>query len=80
MSNINAKLNDKDASEYLKLSSNGLEARNDTLSFESVRCTFQCDTGHWYYEVTVLTRGVMQIGFATKSSKFLNYASFSKIF
>lgn len=76
VSNINAKLNDKDASEYLKLSSNGLEARNDTLSFESVRCTFQCDTGIWYYEVTVLSRGVMQIGFATKLSKFLNYNGF----
>ena len=68
-------MNDKDASEYLKIASNGLEARNDTLSFESVRCTFQCDSDCWYYEVTVLTKGVMQIGFATKSSKFLNYVS-----
>ena len=29
--------------------------------------------GVWYYEVTILTAGVMQIGWATKDSKFLNH-------
>lgn len=73
---INVKLNDHDVSEYLKISPNGLEARNDSLSFESVRCTYQANEGCWYYEVTVLTNGIMQIGFATKSSKFLNYVRY----
>lgn len=31
------------------------------------------DSGVWYYEVTVITSGVMQIGWATKDSKFLNH-------
>ena len=44
-------------------------------SFESVRCTFQVDSGVWYYEVTIVTDGVMQIGWATKDSKFLNHVS-----
>lgn len=49
------------------------QARCDASSFESVRCTFQVDSGIWYYEVTLLTDGVMQIGWATKSSSFLNH-------
>ena len=32
--------------------------------------------GVWYYEVTLLTAGVMQIGWATKDSKFLNHVSY----
>ncbi len=59
----------------LKLSSNGFEARNDTFSFESVRSTVQVDRGVWYYEVTLLTNGIMQIGFAGKTAKFLNNVS-----
>ena len=49
------------------------QARCDASSFESVRCTFQVNSGIWYYEVTLLTDGVMQIGWATKSSSFLNH-------
>lgn len=52
-----------------------LQARCDASSFESVRCTFQVDTGVWYYEALIVTSGVMQIGWATKNSKFLNYVS-----
>ncbi|KAK2188973.1 hypothetical protein NP493_119g10019 [Ridgeia piscesae] len=73
---IRVMLNSKDVSEYLKLSPDGLEARCDASSFESVRCTFQVDSGIWYYEVTVVTAGVMQIGWATKDSKFLNYEGY----
>ena len=56
-----------------------LQARNDASSFESVRCTFCVDNGVWYYEVTVVTDGVMQIGWATKDSKFLNHVSCSSL-
>ena len=70
---MNAILNDEDTSENLKISADGKEARNDTLSFESVRSTCQVDSGVWFYEVTLLTRGIMQIGFASKSSFFLNH-------
>jgi len=75
-SNINMMLNSNDVSEYLKLGPNGLVARCDASSFESVRCTGQADTGCWYYEVLVVTSGVMQIGWATKQSKFLNHDGF----
>lgn len=52
-----------------------LQARCDASSFESVRCTFQVDSGVWYYEVTIVTAGVMQIGWATKDSSFLNHVT-----
>ncbi|XP_025114560.1 RING finger and SPRY domain-containing protein 1-like [Pomacea canaliculata] len=73
LSRLNVMLNSNDVSEYLKISADGLEARCDASSFESVRCTFQVDTGVWYYEVLIITDGVMQIGWATKESKFLNH-------
>ncbi|XP_050683057.1 RING finger and SPRY domain-containing protein 1-like isoform X2 [Leptidea sinapis] len=76
MSHINAMLNSHDVSEYLKLSPKGLEARCDSFSFESVRCTFQVDDGCWYYEVMIVTPGVMQIGWATKNSHFLSDEGF----
>uniref|UniRef100_UPI00358E9505 RING finger and SPRY domain-containing protein 1 n=1 Tax=Myxine glutinosa TaxID=7769 RepID=UPI00358E9505 len=76
LSVVNAMLNSNDVSEYLKISPVGLEARCDASSFESVRCTFCVDTGVWYYEVTVITSGVMQIGWATKDSKFLNHEGY----
>ncbi|CAJ0574282.1 unnamed protein product, partial [Mesorhabditis spiculigera] len=76
VSAINAMLNHEDVSEYLKISPNGLEARCDVSSFESVRCTFEVTEGIWYYEAQVLTPGVMQIGFATKKSRFLNHEGY----
>lgn len=41
VTNVNVMLNTKDVSEYLKISPDGLEARCDAYSFESVRCTYQ---------------------------------------
>ncbi|KYB28945.1 RING finger and SPRY domain-containing protein 1 [Tribolium castaneum] len=76
MENINAMLNTSDVSEYLKISPDGLEARCDAYSFESVRCTAQADSGIWYYEVCIITPGVMQIGWATKNSNFLNHEGY----
>ncbi|CAF0739405.1 unnamed protein product [Rotaria sordida] len=73
---INVMLNDKDVSEYLKLGPDGLEARSDSVSFESVRCTFNVNSGVWYYEVLIITDGVMQIGWATKKSKFMNHEGY----
>eukprot|EP00088_Acartia_fossae_P005691 TRINITY_DN1256_c0_g1_i3.p1 TRINITY_DN1256_c0_g1~~TRINITY_DN1256_c0_g1_i3.p1 ORF type:complete len:525 (+),score=95.06 TRINITY_DN1256_c0_g1_i3:1796-3370(+) len=75
-SNINIMLNYNDVSEYLKLGPDGLTARCDSSSFESVRGTGQANQGAWYYEALLLTGGVMQIGWATKRSKFLNYEGF----
>jgi len=71
-SKLNAILNVNDACEYLKISADGVYARCDASLFESVRSTFQIDEGIWFYEVTLITSGVMQIGFATKNSKFLS--------
>ncbi|KAB1274681.1 RING finger and SPRY domain-containing protein 1 [Camelus dromedarius] len=76
LNSIRAMLNSNDVSEYLKISPHGLEARCDASSFESVRCTFCVDAGVWYYEVTVVTSGVMQIGWATRDSKFLNHEGY----
>merc|ERR1719273_160422 len=76
LTNVNVMLNSKDVSEYLKIAPSGLEARCDASSFESVRCTFQVDFGCWFYEVLIITSGVMQIGWATKNSKFLNHEGY----
>jgi len=76
MNNINIMLNHNDVSEYLKLGPNGLTARCDSSSFESVRGTGQANKGSWFYEVLLLSGGVMQIGWATKDSKFLNHEGF----
>ncbi|XP_060520649.1 RING finger and SPRY domain-containing protein 1-like isoform X2 [Cylas formicarius] len=76
MDGVNAMLNTSDVSEYLKISPDGLEARCDAYSFESVRCTAQADQGTWYYEVLIITPGVMQIGWATKHSNFLNHEGY----
>uniref|UniRef100_F1KY53 RING finger and SPRY domain-containing protein 1 n=1 Tax=Ascaris suum TaxID=6253 RepID=F1KY53_ASCSU len=76
VTNINAMLNHEDVSEYLKIGSDGLEARCDVSSFESVRCTFEATEGVWFYEALILTPGVMQIGFATKQSRFCNHEGF----
>lgn len=65
-------LNVRDVSEYLKISPLGIEARCDEYTFESVRCTCQVDSGRWYYEALIVTPGVMQIGWATKRSRFLS--------
>ncbi|CDW54574.1 SPRY domain containing protein [Trichuris trichiura] len=72
MSSTRALLNQNDASEYLKISADGLEARSDVSCFESVRCTFEVNNGVWYYEALIVTPGIMQIGWATKESKFFN--------
>lgn len=72
--NINVMLNTKDVSEYLKISEDGLEARCDSYSFESVRSTYSVKSvGAWYYECMIITSGVMQIGWAQKESHFLRY-------
>ncbi|WAR12279.1 RSPRY-like protein, partial [Mya arenaria] len=76
LSTTNVMLNSNDVSEYLKIAPNGLDARCDASSFESVRTTFQVDSGVWYYEVTIVTAGVMQIGWATKDSSFLNHEGY----
>jgi hypothetical protein len=75
LSNINVMLNTKDVSEYLKISSDGLEARADSYSFESVRCTFEVTDGAWYYEVLIITPGESKFNCKisiSKLSKFPN--------
>uniref|UniRef100_A0A0K0CU82 SPRY domain-containing protein n=1 Tax=Angiostrongylus cantonensis TaxID=6313 RepID=A0A0K0CU82_ANGCA len=57
VSHINVMLNHEDVSEYLKIGPDGLEARCDVSSFESVRCTFAVQDGVWYYEAIIYTPG-----------------------
>ena len=46
------------------------------MLFSECTATVHFISGVWYYEVTLLTAGVMQIGWATKDSKFLNHVSY----
>lgn len=72
LDNINAMLSWKDSTKFLKLAGDGLEARNDEMTFESARSTMSVTGGKWFYEVTVLTGGIMQIGWATRDCEYLS--------
>ncbi|CAG8461620.1 15130_t:CDS:10 [Funneliformis caledonium] len=67
---INVMLNPLDATSHWKISRNGLEIRNDNSTFESIRATMGVTSGKWFYEVILLTNGIMQIGYATKRCMF----------
>ena len=55
-----------DCSDLIKISPDGLQARVDANSFESVRCTYRITEHSWYYECELITEGVMQIGWSEK--------------
>jgi hypothetical protein len=54
----------------LKMLSDGMELRSDSFTFESARCTVPVSHGKWYFEVTLQTGGLFQIGWATKDTPF----------
>jgi len=68
--NVNVILSHVDKTDFLKVSPQGLDARNDSSTFESVRATGGITTGSWFYEVTICTDGVLQIGWASKHCTF----------
>ncbi|KAF8933880.1 RING finger and SPRY domain-containing protein 1 [Dissophora ornata] len=68
--NINVMLNTLDATRHWKISEDGLSIRNDGSSLESIRATKSVSQGKWYYEVTLVTAGIMQLGWATIHSQF----------
>ncbi|KAG0050146.1 hypothetical protein BGZ83_005066 [Gryganskiella cystojenkinii] len=68
--NINVMLNTLDATRHWKVSEDGLSIRNDGSTFESIRATKSVTCGKWFYEVTLVTAGIMQIGWATVHCQF----------
>eukprot|EP00048_Salpingoeca_helianthica_P006827 m.103178 g.103178 ORF g.103178 m.103178 type:complete len:550 (-) comp14142_c1_seq1:82-1731(-) len=69
---VNVMLDPRDATKGLKLAPDGLDVRNDSAHFESVRATCAAEAGsRWYYEATLLTSGIMQIGWATADCEYL---------
>ncbi|CAO3563920.1 unnamed protein product [Mortierella alpina] len=68
--NINVMLNTLDATRHWKISEDGLSIRNDGSTFESIRATQSVTCGKWYYEVTLVTAGIMQLGWATVHCQF----------
>ena len=63
-------LNTLDATRHWKISEDGLSIRNDGSTLESIRATKSVSQGKWYYEVTLVTAGIMQLGWATIHSQF----------
>ncbi|KAF9896818.1 RING finger and SPRY domain-containing protein 1, partial [Lobosporangium transversale] len=63
--NINVMLNTLDGTRHWKISEDGLTIRNDGTTFESIRATVSVHQGKWFYEVTLVTAGIMQLGWAT---------------
>ncbi|CAO3687647.1 RING finger and SPRY domain-containing protein 1 [Rhizopus azygosporus] len=70
LSRLRMIMNPYDATSGLKMTDNGLMLRNDLNHFESVRGTSCVRKGKWYYEVVILTNGIIQIGWASHNSKF----------
>ncbi|PAA62642.1 hypothetical protein BOX15_Mlig025293g1, partial [Macrostomum lignano] len=70
---LNAMLSAETSTEAMHILPDGLEARSDAASFESVRATFPAKSGKWYYEVTLVTGGIMQIGWASGATVFLSH-------
>ncbi|KAG0323933.1 RING finger and SPRY domain-containing protein 1 [Podila horticola] len=68
--NINVMLNTLDATRHWKVSEDGLSIRNDGSTFESIRATKSVTCGKWFYEVTLVTAGIMQLGWATAHCQF----------
>ena len=48
----------------------GLQIRSDSNTFQSFRASRAVSNGRWFYEVTLLTSGVMQLGWATQECTF----------
>ena len=67
---VNVILNPEDSAGEIKLGRNGLVVRSDTLEFASIRATACVTEGVWFYEVTLLSPGIMQIGWATRNCRF----------
>eukprot|EP00058_Branchiostoma_floridae_P023406 XP_002608896.1 hypothetical protein BRAFLDRAFT_85546 [Branchiostoma floridae] len=70
-------LNPSDCTSALMLSSNLLEARNDSWTFESIRATQpvnrpweSAQPSGWYYEIELKSCGIIQIGWATRDCEF----------
>ncbi|KAI8341037.1 hypothetical protein BC941DRAFT_415669 [Chlamydoabsidia padenii] len=71
LARLNVIANPYDATQHWKIGSNGLELRNDRLYFESIRATACVKKGRWYYEVLLVTEGIMQIGWCTNKCRFV---------
>lgn len=69
-SNVKVILNTLDATRHWKISEDGLTIRNDGSTFESIRATKSVTCGKWFYEVTLTTAGIMQLGWATAHGQF----------
>ncbi|KAG1055961.1 hypothetical protein G6F43_002106 [Rhizopus delemar] len=63
-------MNPFDATANMKLANNGLELRNDKRYYESIRGTACVKKGKWYYEVLLMSHGIIQIGWATNQCCF----------
>ncbi|KAF9298025.1 RING finger and SPRY domain-containing protein 1 [Linnemannia elongata] len=68
--NVKVILNTLDATRHWKISEDGLTIRNDGSTFESIRTTKSVTCGKWFYEVTLITAGIMQLGWATAHCQF----------
>ena len=54
----------------LKLAPDGLEIRNDSFPFESVRATCSAAPGsRWFYEITLFTSAIMQVNGDSRDAK-----------
>lgn len=70
-SNISTTLIPSEESEYLKIDPTGLEIRCDGPWYNTASSSVRVSEGVWYYEVTIMTSGLMQIGWGSSNSQYL---------
>eukprot|EP00127_Corallochytrium_limacisporum_P003584 Clim_evm67s150 gene=Clim_evmTU67s150 len=55
----------------VKMSPDGAEIRNDGHTYEVLRLTAGAKTGKWFFEITILTKGIVKIGFVQESAPIM---------
>ncbi|KAJ9067997.1 hypothetical protein DSO57_1033214 [Entomophthora muscae] len=67
---VNCTINWQMSSSFWKFSEDLTEVRNDRIGFASAKGTTCITDGQWYYEVELVTGGIMQLGWSTKNAHF----------
>ncbi|KAI9291458.1 SPRY-domain-containing protein [Neoconidiobolus thromboides FSU 785] len=69
-SGINCALDWCSSSSFIKFSEDLSQCRNDRIGFATTLGTTCITDGKWYFEVLLLSGGIMQVGWATQAAKF----------
>lgn len=55
-----------------RTSQSGLEVRNDHNQFETIQLSDVLSKGRWYFEVQILTNGIIQVGLCASKGDIIH--------